>query len=201
MPQTAVVHEHAATWHFRGNGAVNIAKWRGEFSGLVGTRHDSRGAIVLGKISYGPHRITNERYMRTRHRNVLIISVPRLRRFVLIDAYGRYRGDQTTAADNPLHDAKHLVMLGNPIVRRAECEQIVNPNRTEPLEKVLGWLESAFFFDTEQILGDQIDEFWLDYALEDGIPVALDTLNMVLDVEGLERHVGEYRIEAGSEVN
>jgi hypothetical protein len=79
-------------------------------------------------------------------------------------------------------------VIRDAIVGRTKCEQVVNPNRTESLKQVLSRTNGAFFLDTEQILGNQIDEIGLDHAFEDGIPVTVDTLYVMLDVEGLGRH-------------
>jgi len=201
MPQTAVVHEHASAGHFGSYRSIDIAKGRRKFSGFVRTRNEASGSIFFGKIRNGPHRIAYERNMGPRQRYVLIVRMPRLRRLVFFDRDRRNGRHQKTAIDDTLHERKHQIMGGNPIVGRTECKEVVNPNRTESLKQVLGRLDGPFFLDAKQILGDRVDQFGLDDALENGIPVALDSLYVVFDVEGLRRHGGKYRLGGAREVN
>src|ERR1051326_7468292 len=110
---------------------------------------------------------------------MLIIRVPRLRSFVLLDRNRGYRRYQTTPIQDTLYERKNSVMHGNPIVRRAECEKVVNPNRMQPFEDVLRWPNGSLLLDAPQILFNRVDKVGLDHTLKDGVAVLLDTLHML----------------------
>src|SRR5438552_1820031 len=126
---------------------------------------------------------------------MLVIRVPRLRSFVPFDRNRGYRRHQTTLIQDTLYERKNSVMHGNPIVGRAECEKVVNPNRTQPLEQVLRWPNGSLLLDAPQILFNRVDKVGLDHTLEDGVPVTLDTLHMLFYVERLQGHTRQCRTE------
>ena len=135
VPETPVPDEHRALGHL-GRDRVVVAAVVGAAVGQVRPGNETRGAVRLGEVGQGPHRVAHRRRVRLGNRDELVVGVDRLGGLAGEDVDRRERRDQATGIEHPLHDREHVIVHGNALPEVVVGEQVVDPERSLALERV-----------------------------------------------------------------
>ena len=116
--------------------------------------------------------------MRLRQRDELIVGVDRLRGLAGQDRDRRQRRDQAAGIEHAVDDRQHVLVHGDPLVQRAEREQVVDAQRAVPFERVRRRLHVEVLLEVAQIVVEGVDEIGLDRVFDDRVALLGDFLDV-----------------------
>ena len=86
VPQTTVPDQNTSPFHLGRNRLDLLTSVFGTARVLVATRHDACGTVRFGKVTDRPHAVADDRCMRPRQRDHLIVGMDRLGCFARTNA-------------------------------------------------------------------------------------------------------------------
>jgi hypothetical protein len=141
---------------------------------MVRAGDQARRSVGIGEVRERPHGVADDRHVRLRQRQQLIVGVDRLRALARVDGDRGQRGHQTAAVEDALDQRQHRCVDRHLLVETPVREEIVDAHGARALEQVLRRLHVEVLLEPVQVLQQRRDQLRLDHALEDRIAVTLD---------------------------
>ena len=183
VPQAAVPDEHAALGHLGGDGVVGLAVV-GRPVGQVAAGDHPGGAVGLGEVGEGPHRVAHDGRVGLGQRDQLVIGVDGLGRLTGIDGDRRQRRHQAAGVEHPLDDGEHGRVHGDRRVPRPAGQQVVDAHGVGAFEAVGRGRGAQLALEPGQVLDQRVDLVGVDGVGQDRVALLGDASDVASRVPG-----------------
>jgi hypothetical protein len=144
----------------------------------MSTRTEAGGTVFLREVGNGPHRVADQRGVGLGQRDQLVIGVDGLSLFVRPDGDRRQRRDQQTGVKDPLDDREDIRVERNSLIERTVHEEVVDAGGFSAFEEIVRRHDAEIVFESEEIIGDGVDQVEVNGILDDGPTLVPDFLGV-----------------------